>query len=240
MAKTKTKARGAPTPRLRAAARRGVAAPKVVVDRALKARWQDSLARYRTARTAETAGWDDRYEALGEILDGDPPYYLAGGYETARAFLAAEAPDQDERTVRTYIRVARWFEPEDEARHGVTKLDALLTYLEAAAGAPLAPAKLNLTKQRVRVPDGKTTRAVAFAEATADDLRRATRGVRGAAHGGPTAPPLVKALRQALAAAKLSAIGVRLRGGRIDLSGIAPAQLAALGKALAKLKLPPS
>ena len=120
-------ASAAPTKRATAAKRaaRG-APPEGLVDKALKARWEEAIARYRKARTEEIEGWDERYEALGDILDNDPPYYLAGGHKTARAFLQAEVPDQDERSVRTYIRVARFFDPEDEAKHGVSKLDLLL------------------------------------------------------------------------------------------------------------------
>src|SRR5687767_11771137 len=77
----------------------------VVVDAALKARWNEAIARYRAARDEEVEGWDERYEALGEIIDSEPPYYLAGGYKTAREFLKKEVPDQDERSVRAYVRV---------------------------------------------------------------------------------------------------------------------------------------
>jgi hypothetical protein len=215
---------------------------EVVIDKGLRARWEEAVARYRKARAEETSGWDERYEALGEILDGDPPYYLAGGFKTARAFLQAEAADQDERTVRRYIRVARYFDPEDEAAHGIDKLDALLDYLEAAGDAPLAPAKISLSKQRIRVPDGSNrngqSRLVSFGEVTREELREATRATKG--HAGQlarTLPPLVKELRQVLAKANLGRIGVRLRDKKLDLSAIPPVQLGRLGKTLAKAKL---
>jgi hypothetical protein len=159
-----------------------------LVDRALKARWNEALERYRVARAEETAGWDERYEALGDIVDAKPPLYLAGGFKTAGAFLRAEAPELSERQVRTYIRVARYFDPEDEARHGVSKLEALLDYLEAAGGVPLAPAKLHVERQRVRVKRGKVERRVPFAEVTVQELRAAVKKARGGRSSRPEPP----------------------------------------------------
>ena len=208
-----------------------------LIDPALKARWQEALARYRHARDEETAGWDERYQALGEILDGDPPYYLAGGFKTARAFLAAEAPDQDERTVRMSIRVAQHFDPADEAAHGLAKLDALLTYLEAAGGLPLPPAKLHPDRQKIRVERNGAHRLVPFAEVTREELQAATRTARGQ-HASAKSPPAVVALRRALAKGGLRAISVQLRAGHFLLGNIAPEKLGQLGRALARVKLP--
>ncbi len=71
----------------------------------------------------ERARWDEQYEALGEILDGDPPLYLAGGYANEKAFLAAALRGVDVRSARRSCRVARFFDADDEAAHGVMKLD---------------------------------------------------------------------------------------------------------------------
>lgn len=210
----------------------------VTVDKALKVRWTEALARYHRARADETEGWDARYEALGDILESDPPFYLAGGYKSASAFLKAEVPDQDERTVRMYIRVARYFDPEDEARFGVAKLDLLLRYLEAAGGVPLAPAKIHPDRQKIKIKDAKQTRTIAFAEATADDLRRAARAA--ASKGGKvtdSVSPAVRVLRGVLSKGSLHAVAVRVRAGRVDLSGVAWGELTTLGKVLSAAKL---
>ena len=242
--KAARKGAGAKEAKARATASGAGKTPGVVVDKALKARWEEALARYHQARVEETEGWDARYEALGDILESDPPYFLAGGYKSAAAFLKAEVPDQDERTVRMHVRVARYFDPQDEAQFGVAKLDLLLRYLQAAGGVPLAPTKIATDRQKVRVAEGKEFRNVPFSEATAEDLRRAARAEAGAK--GKTAssrPPAAKALHAALSKAKLGSVGVRVRGGRVDLTGIEWGHLAALGKALAAAKLgdtPPS
>jgi hypothetical protein len=220
------------------ATKRAGAQSVVAVDEGLKARWKEALARYVRARTEETEGWDARYEALGEILDSDPPYFLAGGYKTAAAFLKAEVPDQDERTVRMYIRVARYFDPEDESRFGVAKLDLLLRYMDAAGEIPLVPAKIDPAKRKVKVPNGKGTRIVAFADCSAEDLRSAAR-VAAARKGkaAPSLPRSVKVVKEVLARAKLASVAVRVRGDRIDLTGIEWRNLASLGAALAAAKL---
>jgi hypothetical protein len=231
-----TKKRNAPAAKSKPSAR---AAPAGLVDQGLKLRWEEAIARYRKARDEEVAGWDERYEALGDILDSDPPYYLAGGHKTARAFLKAEVPDQDERTVRTSIRVARYFDPEDEAQHGISKLDSLLGYLEAAGGAPLAPAKIKLAKQAIRVPEGKGFRTVPFAETTNEQLRAATRAAaQRAGKVSRASSPVVKAIQEVLSKAKIRGLGVRLSRGRLALSGIALDDVSKVGRALASVKLP--
>jgi hypothetical protein len=214
-------------------------APPELVDKALKVRWDEAIVRYRKARAEELEGWDERYEALGDILDSDPPYYLAGGYRTARAFLQAEVPDQDERSVRTYIRVARYFDPPDEQQYGIIKLDLLLRYMESTGALPLEPAKIRPDRQKVRVTRGRTTQSVPLAEVTFEELRAATRAAaRSAGKPQKNAPPLVRALSTLLSKAKLQGVGVRLRGGKVDLSGIPADRLGALGSALASADLP--
>jgi hypothetical protein len=212
--------------------------PEVVVDKALKQRWTIEMERLKEARASETAGWDELYEALGEIVASDPPLYLAGGYKTARDFLKKELPDKNERTLRSYIRVARHFDPEDEVKHGITKLELLLDYLEVAGGAPLAPAKIRLSKQKVRVASDKASRLVPFDEVTVEQLRSAIRVARSSSGKvGKAQPPLVKEIRKALAGKGIGSVGVSLRNKLVVLT-VAPAKLTALCKALAAAKLP--
>jgi hypothetical protein len=54
----------------------------------------------------------------------------------------------------------------------------------------------------------------------------------------PTDSPLVRALRAELARAKLGQVGVRQRGGKVDVSGIPADKLAAAGRALVATRLP--
>ncbi len=211
-----------------------------LVDPALAAAWDATLARYRAAAREEMAGWDERYEALGEILDR--ALYLAGGFKSEGAFLAAEAPGLSDTSARRYIRIAKHFDPEHEKDFGLSKLDLLLDYLEAHNGGVLAKAQLNPRRQTILVPGPSATEArrpIPFAKATAADLRNATRAAKGHAKvPSASASPLEKALRARLAKAKLASVDVRVREDRIDLIGVAVVDIAALGIALSKMKLP--
>ena len=103
----------------------------------------------------------------------------------------------------------------------------------------LEPAKLRPDKQKIRVTKGKTQRLVLLAEVTFEELRQAIRtAARSAGKVTKNAPPLVRALSALFAKVKLRGVGVRLRGEKIDLSGIPAAELPTLGKALASAKLP--
>ena len=230
-----------PTPKKKKAApgkpsKKSATTPKTIVDKSLKLRFADALDRYRAARTTETASWDERYEVLGEILDA--ALFLAGGFKDASAFLRAEAPELSQEQARTYIRVARYFDAEDEAKHGVTKLDLLLKYLDAAGGAPIAPARINPDKQVLRVQRGKVTRKVLFAEVTAAELKTLARvaNAAGKKAGSKFAPPEVKAVQAALSKAKVRGVAVSVRDGKLALSGIALDGIAAVGKALSTVK----
>ena len=209
-------------------------------DAAGKARFRDELARLKRARSGEMAGWDETYEAVGEILLADPPLYLFGGYDSARAFLAAHLPGVSERSVATYVRVAKYFEAEDEAKYGISKLAMLLDYIEATGGAKLIPAKIAPERIKVRLPaPGGGTGTRPFPELSFDQLRAAVKAAQPDRRPGRVKEaPIVVALRQALAKAKLRGVSVRLRDKKIDLGGIEPERLDELGRALVGAKLP--
>lgn len=210
---------------------------EALVDKALKKRYQDALSRYRAATTAETARWDERYEVLDEIINSDPPYYLAGGYATVREFLKAEAPNETERGARMGIRVAVHFDASDERQYGISNLDALVSYLEAEAGGPLGRAKIHPERQTIRVKQGKGTKPIAFSEATRAQIQAAARLALGKSGGsGAKVPPVVATLKKALGQAGLGDIAVSLRGGKVTLSGIAVESMAELGKVLKGVK----
>lgn len=219
----------------RLAARAGLKNP--LVDKALAARWNEVIDRLRAARAGAARGWDDKYEAVDEILEHK--LYLAGGFKTVRAFLEKELPGEDERSVRTYVRVARYFDPADEEKYGVSRLDLLLGYLEAAGGAPLAPAKINLAATRVKVPAKKGVQSILFAEASIDQLRAAVRAARTKGKKEVAKePPAVKALRSHFAKSGLRGVGVRLRNEHYDFSSVPRDGLAKLAKALSTAKVP--
>jgi hypothetical protein len=217
----------------------GKVARNPLADPVLKARYEDELKRFRQAQSGEMTGWDEMYEALDAILYSDPPLYLAGSYKSARAFLAEHLPGMKEETARHNIRVARVFDPEDEKKHGVSKLALLLDYLEAT-GTSLEPGiKINPDRSKVRVPRGKTTRTELFRDVSYDELRAAARAVKGSqAASRSSDPPAVKAIRAALRKGHFGSVGVRLQGGKIAFSSVALGDVASFGRALAKIRLP--
>jgi hypothetical protein len=215
------------------------AAPNPMADPVLKARYDDELTRFNSARSGEMAGWDEMYEALDAILYSDPPLYLAGSIKSARAFLSEHLPGVTEATARGNIRVARSFDPDDEKQYGVSKLGLLLDYLEASGGARLEPGiKINPDRSVVRVRNGKSTRKVKFKDLSYDELRAAVRGAKGStSKDHSTDPPAVKTIRAALRAAHLGQVGVRLRADKVDLTGVPLADLPSLGRTLTKIRI---
>ncbi len=209
----------------------------VVIDKKVVAAWKEENAIYEASRQDESRGWDVRYESLGRILDGNPPLYLAGGFKTAREFLAVCEPDRSERTVRSYIRVARHFEPQHEDQFGIVKLETLIDILEAQNGGVLPDARIDPATQTVSVPNGKGSKKIRFAEAGVEQLRSALRLARGQARKpSPADSPRVRALREALVKAGVKAVGVQVRDGKLSLTGIPLDQAGAVGKVLTRWK----
>jgi len=129
-------------------------------------------------------------------------------------------------------------DPKDEQAYGTAKLGLLLDYLQASTGSAELPTKLDPSRVRVEVKDGKGTRKTRFAELSYDELRTAVRAAKGRS-GKPakTDPPAVKAIRKTLRDGGWGEVGVRARGTKVDLTGIEVAELARVGKALGRLKV---
>jgi hypothetical protein len=236
MVTKKKTVRAAAKPKAKTTGKRAAgSAANPLVDKALAAHWKDAFQRFEDAKRDEAVRWDEQYEALGEILDAEPPLYLAGGYANDKAFLAAALPGVDVRSARRSCRVALYFDAEDEAAHGVMRLEALLDYLEATHDAPLVPAKINTKKQTVRVPSGKSTRSVPFADATLAILRTSIRQAKKTP--ATRSSPAVTAVKAALAKHGFSAVGVSIRQNLLTVSGIPVGPLASCARALVAAKV---
>lgn len=216
----------------------GSAKVTVRIDRALRRRWLDALRVVRRSARGAAVSFDERWEAVAEILDHDPPLYLAGGFATAREFLAAEL-GETERTARRYVRVARFASPVEEARYGVSKLDAVLAFLEARAGKPFGRLPVDFQRLRIPVRRDERPRRLTVASASVEEVRSATRALlRSSGGAAPGTAPLVRAVDAALAAGPLRGIRVRLAAGRLSFSGVPADALAAFAAALAGVRLP--
>lgn len=207
---------------------------ELTVDRELKRLWTAALRELREGGRDSASGFDRRYESLGRILEHAPPLYLAGGYATARDFLKAEMPGESERSVMRWVRVARFASPADEVRYTVSKLDAVIVYLEKLAGKPLHKLPVALEALRVPIARGAKKARASLADASVAEIRAAARALDRDKRAN--VPKEAKALAAALRAAKLPEVSVRVQSGKIWIGEVPLESVAALGKALAKLR----
>jgi hypothetical protein len=213
---------------------------KVVVDGKLKKQWDQTLAAIKKAKGQGAEAFDELWEAVAKVVEHDPPLYVIGGFGSSAEFFA-QVLQEKERTARRFIRVAKYATPQEEEKYGTTVLDAALAYVEATAGGPLA-GPLPIAFERLRIPvsrNGKETR-VPLAEATAEEIAKATRAVmatKGKKHAAPN--PIEDTLGKALASnAATKAVRATVRGGTATFSGVPVASIPAFAKALAGVKLP--
>lgn len=217
------------TPKTTAVRRRAPPVVAPIVNDAMKARYERHLDAFKRAHGAELAQWDAAYESLGAILDGDAPLYLAGGFKSAQAFVDAVLPGMKLETVRGYVRVARHFDPDDEKKHGVTRLALLLDYLEAKQGA-LPEAGIN--PDRTRVAQG--AERVPFASLSSDAMRDVVREAKGDGAKARKEKPEVRTLRAVFAKHGLGNVGVSLSGDRWTFGRVEARQFKDLAAALAR------
>ncbi|MDB4927692.1 MAG: hypothetical protein JWM10_176 [Myxococcaceae bacterium] len=210
--------------------------PAAIADLALKRDFERALKALEAASAAESEQWDAKWEAVGAIVDHEPPLFLSGGFRSVKAFSAKHLGSASLETIRTSVRVARHFDAAAEKRHGTAKLAVLLDCLEAAGGA-LPEAAIDPARTRVRVRRGRAFERVPFATLTFDELRAAARLARGKA-GQRRNPPALAAVRQQLADHGFEKLSVRGTAARYDVLGIAYEDAAAVHRALAKVKLP--
>jgi len=212
---------------------------EVTVDRALKDRWEELLAKLTDAKHEGAGAFDVQWETVGAIVEHEPPLYLAGGFSTIRDFLEKHV-GENERTARRFIRVAKYASPAEEAKYGVSKLDRAIAYVEAKAGGP-AKERLPVAFDKLRVPvesGGKTT-LLPLEKAKVEEIEAATRKLlRVGDKAAPAkASPLVKVVAAQLKSKSLQGVTVRVNGGKLFLGAIPPESLAELSAALLRIEV---
>jgi hypothetical protein len=203
---------------------------QVVVNAAMRTRYEKHLADFKRAQGAELVQWDAAYESLDTILSAEPPLYLAGGFKTAKAFIAAVLPGVTLETVRASARVARHFDPDAEKKHGVAKLALLLDYLEAKNGGVLPDVRIDPDRTKVAYKGG----SVLFQTLSYDALRDAVRAAKGRQPASAKELPEVGALRAVFAKAGLGNVTLALREARWSFGRIETRQFKDLSAALAR------
>lgn len=211
--------------------------PDVVVrvDAKLKKAYDALVAVIEQSTDAEMRDFDRRWEAAGAIVDHDPPLYVVGGHRDADEFFE-KVMHEVPRTASRYVRVARFASPTEEKTLGIAKLDAVLSFIQAKLGEPLAHPPLPVAFDRLRIPVGDGTKSVE--SATVAEIDAARRKLQSATRKRPKSAAR-DALESSLAAVgSLENVKVSERGGVVSFTGIPLAAFERFVKAVAKAKLP--
>ncbi len=91
---------------------------------------------------------------------------------TLADFVAKYLPGEDLRSVLRNARVARYASPDEETKHGTSKIDAAIDYIEGKNGRQAA-GRIPVDFAKLRIPIEKGS--VAFAEATVQQIHDAAR-----------------------------------------------------------------
>jgi hypothetical protein len=211
---------------------------RVRVDPARKRRFERLLGEMRRASRKEAAGFDSYWEAVGEILDAE--LYVAGGYESAKAFVADEAKETL-RTAQRNVRVAKYASPADEQRWGTTLLDAALAYVEAKTGGPIR-GKLPVRFEALKIdpPGDSEKKKLSLDEITVEQVKAATRGLlrsknKDRARSSPAEQAVVAAIKKHRV---LGEVSVDVSDGMLRLGRVPLRALGELAQALRSVKLP--
>jgi hypothetical protein len=145
---------------------------KVRVDPKRRKRYDKLLAEMARSSRREAGGFDAFWEAVGEILDAE--LYVAGGYETPRAFVEQEVKEKL-RTARRNVRVATHSSPRDEDKYGTALLDAAIGYMVAKTGKALGEKlPMKYTALRFKVERRGKKVSLGLADVTVDEIQAAT------------------------------------------------------------------
>ncbi len=215
------------------ATKRTTAAVTVKVDASLKKLWIETNARLTKATAEGASSWDQRYEAVIDIVEHEPPLYLAGGFATEADFIKAVL-NENRPAVYRNMRVAKYATAKEIETFGASRLDAAITFIEAKNGGPLK-GRTPIDFSTMRFPvDGGNKR---LAELTVQDLRGAIAKLKGRAKTSTKASPQASAISALLSKAKLGGVFVDVRRNELVLR-VPLDSVAAVGKALAGYRAP--
>jgi hypothetical protein len=211
----------------------------IKVDPKLKAAWSKSLAAINAAIARDASAFDERWELAAKVVEHSPPLYVFGGHKSAPEFFEKVLRERPRNAWR-FIRVAKIASPKEEAKYGVSLIDAALSYVEAKSGAPL-PNKLPtpLDRLKVEVTRGKTTRAIPLADATVLEVVASTKRLLEAS--GKLKKPTRGHAERALSSifeewSPLENVKVRERAGYVSIERIPLAAWAAFKDAINKAR----
>jgi N-acetylglucosamine kinase-like BadF-type ATPase len=208
----------------------------VKVDPKLKKAYDALVASIEKSSRKEAFDFDELWEAVGKVVDHDPPLYVMGGFANADAFYRSVAHEEP-RNARRYVRVAKYASPQEEDTYGVSKLDAALGFIEAKIGKSLEHPPLPIAFERLRIPvDGGKTKTLAAA--TVPEITRATSKLTSGAHRKAKTPAATALTESIGKVSSLEGVRIHEKNGVVSFSGIPLAAIHHFVRALTQTKWP--
>lgn len=206
----------------------------VTIDASLKKLWTDATSRLERATAQGALAWDERYEAIADIVEHQPPLYLAGGFAFEKTFFE-KAVGEDRGTVYRNMRVAKYATAREVEIYGASRLDAAITFVETKNGGALkGRTPVDFATLRFPVKEGSKK----LADATVEDLREAVATLKGRARASTKASPEARAISSLLSRSKVKGVTFDVRKDVVVLR-VPLTSVSAVGRALAAFKAPP-
>ncbi len=182
-------------------------------------RWNALVSTVRAARKKGTSLWDQQYEAVADIAEHDPPLYLFE-HPSFETFCDKEL-GEEARNVRRWMRVAKFFSPQDESTYKVTRLDALVRWAEKRSKKKITgrfPLKLEDIRISV-VRDGERRRVPAL-EASPKEIDDDEPKKRGESDERPPHRLELEAARVLKKSRALADVRCVYRDGALSFTGV--------------------
>jgi|APLak6261675434_1056106.scaffolds.fasta_scaffold01306_2 hypothetical protein len=203
----------------------------ITIDASLKKLWEEARKRLTQATSQGALAWDERYEAIADITEHQPPLYLAGGFATEGDFFK-KAIGEDRSTVYRNMRVAKYATAREVETYGASRLDAAITFVETKNGGALkGRTPIDFASLRFPVKDGTKK----LADATVEELRDAVATLKGRQRAAEKASPEATAISALLKKNKVKGVTFDVRKDLVVLR-VPLTTLATTGRALAAFK----
>ena len=144
------------------------------IDTKLRARYEAALARLEAAMRAEPSAFHAKYQAVAEIIEHEPPLYLAGSLATDAAFFKAVLRES-RQSVWRHLRVAQLTTPEQVSRYSPSRLSLAIAYVEASTQQAITePGAIDFDTLEILLRDARALVKKPFRDATYTEILRAT------------------------------------------------------------------
>ncbi|MBI4509793.1 MAG: hypothetical protein HY698_09150 [Deltaproteobacteria bacterium] len=192
----------------------------------------------RRLRARGSESFDELWEAVAEVIEGEPPLFTAGGHANVDSFIKKELAGETRRTVTRNVLVSRSFTPADEARHGIAFLEEVAQYAKAVAGADEVPRAIDMDRLRVPVRHQGKVKQKTARDVTYEELRAARKALARGTGSKPEPNPQEEAIQKALRKqSRLKDVTARVRKGAVRFSAVPLEHLSLFVKSLAAVKV---